>query len=183
MGLSKRSKSVWRTACAGGGRTQGGWSSWRRPHAIIGPGQERSHSGLVRRFAKPLKGVNLFRGFESLPLRHRSDSRTDRAAAFDPGARSSVDRALGCGPKGRRFESSRARHSSLVRRALVPRPGDPRATYLVRQIQHQPRGGSPSLVESSGTDGSAVPLPAQSANRIRVRHAPGSCGRAVSIGR
>jgi hypothetical protein len=32
--------------------------------------QERSHSGLVRRFAKPLKGKP-FRGFDSHPLRHR----------------------------------------------------------------------------------------------------------------
>ncbi len=32
--------------------------------------QERSHSGLVRRFAKPLKG-KLFRGFDSHPLRHQ----------------------------------------------------------------------------------------------------------------
>jgi hypothetical protein len=31
---------------------------------------ERSHSGLVRRFAKPLRGKPL-REFESLPLRHR----------------------------------------------------------------------------------------------------------------
>ena len=31
---------------------------------------ERSHSGLVRRFAKPLKG-KLFRGFDSRPLRLR----------------------------------------------------------------------------------------------------------------
>ena len=32
---------------------------------------EGSHSGLVRRFAKPLYGVNPYRGFESLSLRTR----------------------------------------------------------------------------------------------------------------
>ena len=32
-------------------------------------------------------------------------------------ARSSVDRALGCGPKGRGFESRRARHRLNVKRA------------------------------------------------------------------
>src|SRR5664280_2254911 len=46
---------------------------------------------------------NLHRGFESLPLRHLSC------------ARSSVDRAPGCGPGGRGFESRRARPTSPIR--------------------------------------------------------------------
>ena len=63
---------------------------------------ERSHSGLVQRFAKPPSGVTCFEG--SNPS--LSASRHSVACA-----RSSVDRALGCGPKGREFESRRARHS------------------------------------------------------------------------
>ena len=52
---------------------------WRGSMLSSAPIAERSHSGLVRRFAKPLKGVNLFRGFESLPLRHPSVDRTVRS--------------------------------------------------------------------------------------------------------
>ena len=48
---------------------------------------------------------NLHRGFESLPLRQTSPVSEDGIAC----ARSSADRALGCGPKGRGFESRRAR--------------------------------------------------------------------------
>ena len=61
---------------------------------------ERSHSGLVQRFAKPPSGVTCFEG--SNP----SLSASPRAASC---ARSSVDRASGCGPEGRGFESRRAR--------------------------------------------------------------------------
>ena len=42
------------------------------------------------------------------------------SAPFLPRACSSVDRALGSGPKGRRFESCRARHDSLWQRAVMP---------------------------------------------------------------
>ena len=51
---------------------------------------------------------NLHRGFESLPLRQV----LRRTIAC---ARSSADRASGCGPEGRGFESRRARHHSTHR--------------------------------------------------------------------
>ena len=72
---------------------------------------ERSHRGLVQRFAKPPCGVTCIEG--SNP----SLSASPHSIAC---ARSSADRALGCGPKGRWFESSRARHHS---RSKGPRAG------------------------------------------------------------
>src|SRR6266566_10016912 len=87
--------------------------SGSRPDQVApGPGAklrplptERSHRGLVRRFAKPLSGVTCSEGSNpSLSAKSR------RSVAC---ARSSVDRALGCGPKGRGFESRRARQHLL----------------------------------------------------------------------
>ena len=102
---------------------------------------ERSHRGLVQRFAKPPSGVTCFEGSNpSLSATHRAVPQTaialrhsqsvpqtaialrhSQSSAADGDcsppsrhslacARSSVDRALGCGPKGRGFESRRARH-------------------------------------------------------------------------
>ena len=60
---------------------------------------ERSHRGLVQRFAKPPCGVTCIEG-----------SNPSLSASLPAScARSSADRALGCGPKGRGFESRRAR--------------------------------------------------------------------------
>ena len=68
---------------------------------------ERSHRGLVRRFAKPLSGVTCSEGSNpSLSARHRGSAVR--------GARSSVDRASGCGPEGREFESRRARQQPPI---------------------------------------------------------------------
>ena len=70
---------------------------------------ERSHRGLVQRFAKPPSGVTCFEG--SNP----SLSAISRSAGPIACARSSADRASGCGPEGRGFESRRARHPSCLR--------------------------------------------------------------------
>ena len=64
----------------------------------------------MQRFAKPPCGVTCFEG--SNP----SLSASPRSIAC---ARSSVDRALGCGPKGRGFESRRARQHSRSEEALM----------------------------------------------------------------
>ena len=87
---------------------------------------ERSHSGLVRRFAKPLKGVSSSEGSNPSLSATDPSSESMRIAA---GARSSVDRASGCGPEGRRFESSRARHSIL--RGGLTRPIETLAIALI----------------------------------------------------
>ena len=68
---------------------------------------ERSHRGLVRRFAKPLSGVTCSEG--SNPSLSASIRRVRSGRRCRQGARSSVDRASGCGPEGRGFESRRAR--------------------------------------------------------------------------
>ena len=81
------------------------------------PRPERSHRGLVRRFAKPLSGVTC------------SEGSNPSLSAISGGitcARSSADRASGCGPEGRGFESRRARHFSRFpigrRPPCVPAP-------------------------------------------------------------
>ena len=76
---------------------------WRPPSAT-----ERSHRGLVQRFAKPPCGVTCIEG--------SNPSLSARPLPVPVGivcARSSADRALGCGPKGRGFESRRARQPLL----------------------------------------------------------------------
>src|SRR5437762_12503971 len=82
-------------------------SARRYPRAVpastrdsLAAAAERSHSGLVRRFAKPLSGVTCSEG-----------SNPSLSASLVSSARSSVDRASGCGPEGRGFESRRARQS------------------------------------------------------------------------
>ena len=86
---------------------------------------ERSHRGLVQRFAKPPSGVTCFEGSNPSLSASVLQPMARRSVASDVGgvggnkcARSSVDRALGCGPKGREFESRRARHH-------LPRPCPP----------------------------------------------------------
>jgi hypothetical protein len=68
---------------------------------------------------------NLHRGFESLPLRQLCTAISC--------ARSSVDRALGCGPKGRGFESRRARHILRWERLSEGRCGICSGSFAVRQ--------------------------------------------------
>ena len=71
------------------------------PVVAFGPPRtERSHRGLVRRFAKPLSGVTCFEG---------SNPSLSASTPLAARARSSADRASGCGPEGREFESRRAR--------------------------------------------------------------------------
>ena len=72
---------------------------------------ERSHRGLVQRFAKPPCGVTSIEG-SNPSLSARSSGQSIGIEC----ARSSADRALGCGPKGRGFESRRARHLPPYRR-------------------------------------------------------------------
>jgi hypothetical protein len=122
----------------------------------------------VRRFAKPLKGVNLFRGFESLPLRHRSAR--DRVT----GARSSVDRALGCGPKGRRFESSRARQHLSTKEAPA---GASRRVWWVEWSQN---GHKTTASSTSGDPRRGIGLHPWHRMRVQVeRHGHGRVTKAL----
>ena len=105
------------------------------------PRTERSHRGLVRRFAKPLWG-NLLRGFESPPLR-QSFRRISASCA-----RSSADRASGCGPEGRGFESRRARHLSS-RPAHDPTPAQASSAVSSALRRLRTRIGSASWSTSS----------------------------------
>ena len=68
---------------------------------------------------------NLHRGFESLPLRQTSPVNRHQCA------RSSVDRALGCGPKGRGFESRRARQLLLKQPSWDPSASRARPLGLI----------------------------------------------------
>jgi hypothetical protein len=85
----------------------------------------------VRRFAKPLSGVTCSEGSNpSLSAKPRGNgldgarpctSVSERSLVVEVagsllGARSSVDRASGCGPEGRGFESRRARQHLNVKR-------------------------------------------------------------------
>src|SRR5689334_7605934 len=63
---------------------------------------------------------NRHRGFESLPLRQPLPGPHRVARAGMAGARSSVDRASGCGPEGRGFESRRARHILMPNLPTLP---------------------------------------------------------------
>ena len=103
-----RSMSTQHEPCSGDGGSS-------EPHDRIpaAAATERSHSGLVQRFAKPPCGVTCIEG---------SNPSLSASPAISC-ARSSADRALGCGPKGRGFESRRARHSRSndPRRRVTPR--------------------------------------------------------------
>ncbi len=105
----------------------------------------RCQSGRTGPPAKRLRALNVLRGFESLPSRRTAAVRreTRRLVQCAQRACSSGDRALGCGPKGRRFESCQAyqlhRLGLLLRPVFVSRlhvdlPGQRRvSTVIARQ--------------------------------------------------
>ena len=137
-------------------------SGERRERASTGPGRdgsradarsaaaERSHRGLVQRFAKPPSGVTC------------SEGSNPSLSASIVGARSSVDRAPACGAGGRGFESRRARQQPLMWRQ---RPARQAARH-----RHAPgaRGQLPRR-RSRGSRAAGRPLVA---SRLRAAHTP-----------
>jgi hypothetical protein len=92
------------------------------------PNLGRCQSGRMGPPAKRLRALNVLRGFESLPSRRvwlASAGHPDSGVHSSKRACSSGDRALGCGPKGRRFESCQAYHDSPpgLRRAVFTSGG------------------------------------------------------------
>ena len=103
---------------------------WKPVHAMPLASRGQSHlgrcqSGRMGPPAKRLSAENALRGFESLPSRPGRPATAGRCLSGVKcaiRACSSGDRALGCGPKGRRFESCQAYPDSP--------PGNRRAVLL-----------------------------------------------------
>ena len=111
---------------------------------------ERSHRGLVQRFAKPPCGVTCIEG---------SNPSLSASRHSVAGARSSVDRALGCGPKGREFESRRARQHHKT---------SPEPHGLLTEDGRAARPTGSALIAVTSGDGSS------SSSRARVNEPWGS---------
>ncbi len=127
----------------------------------------------MRRFAKPLSGVTCSEGSNpslSASLLSEVRSRARRGPGLEDCARSSVDRASGCGPEGRGFESRRARHqvSSEFRPAEPPRwpyRSGPRMVFRSRDSAARVHG-PPAANRRRPRDHHS-----RDAQRRRIRHA------------
>gem|GEM_PF-4380621 len=129
------------------GLPSGEASEATRQRDILSPADasERSHRGLVQRFAKPPCGVTCIEG--SNPS---LSARPPQRRLGDPGARSSVDRAPACGAGGREFESRRARQPDHLpgprsptrawSRRICPSAGSLSAGAAPSHPEHPPDG-------------------------------------------
>ena len=156
-----RLRSTWFVGHRSSRRRHGpAWRAYRDPAGRADPrgsmsaadASERSHRGLVQRFAKPPCGVTCIEG--SNP----SLSATRSGIAC---ARSSVDRALGCGPKGREFESRRARQSPFGSAEIDARHPRRRSTAVRSAVlDSQPWSRTCWPVRRMGNHGRDRPAPA-----------------------
>ena len=108
---------------------------------------------------------NLHRGFESLPLRQPQMAQC---------ARSSADRALGCGPKGRGFESRRARQHPGTEPSSGPRARRTFPAVTARLDARRGRGGcvpAPSAEVYRAVSPSPTIRPARRGGRVGERRA------------